>query len=205
MPSRNNDCNRGLNNAVFTGPSKFFVITGCSGGGKSTLLSELEKRGYRVFPEPGRQIVKEQQSVDGDGLPWKNATKFAELCVSRAMYFYNLALPLDTPVFFDRSVIDNISGIERSGLPIPVYFPRTLERYRYAQRVFMAPPWRELFVQDDERQHSYAEAEKEFYGLQQAYAANGYEVILIPKLPVQERADIIERELLSSLGEAGIE
>ena len=173
----------------------FYVLTGCSGGGKSTLLSELEQRGYRVFPEPGRQIVKEQQSVGGDGLPWKNATKFAELCVSRAMYFYNAALLHEPPVFFDRSVIDNISGIERLGLPMPAYFPQTLIQYRYAPRVFMVPPWREIFVKDAERQHSYTDAQEEFYGLQQAYEANGYEVVLIPKLPVNARADFIEREL----------
>jgi predicted ATPase len=184
------------NNSRSVGSTSFYVITGCSGGGKSTLLSELEKRGYQVFPEPGRQIVKEQQSVGGDGLPWQNSLRFAELCVSRAMYFYNAALLLNPPVFFDRSVIDNISGIERLRLPMPEYFSQTLVQYRYAPRVFMVPPWREIFVQDAERQHSFAEAEQEFYGLQQAYKANGYEVVLIPKLPVSERADFIERELL---------
>ena len=180
------------------GATRFYVITGCSGGGKSTLLSELEQRGYRVFPEPGRQIVKEQQFVDGDGLPWKDATKFAELCVSRAMYFYNSAQRLEPPVFFDRSVIDNIAGIERLGLPMPAYFPLTLVQYRYAPRVFMVPPWREIFVQDAKRQHSYADTEQEFYGLQQAYEANGYEVVLVPKFPVNARADFIERELRRS-------
>ena len=186
------------NNLRTVNAANFYVISGCSGGGKSTLVSELEKRGYRVFPEPGRQIVKEQLSVDGDGLPWKDVTKFAELCVSRAMYFYNSASSLDQPIFFDRSVIDNISGIERLGLPMPVYFPQTLVRYRYANRVFLVPPWREIFMQDSERQHSYADAEQEFHGLQEAYAANSYEVILIPKLPVRERAGFIERELLRS-------
>jgi predicted ATPase len=183
------------NNSRNIATTGFYVITGCSGGGKSTLLSELEQRGYQVFPEPGRQIVKEQQSVRGDGLPCKDTTKFAELCVSRAMYFYNAAQRLEQPVFFDRSVIDNISGIERLGLPRPAYFPQTLVQYWYAPRVFMVPPWRAIFVQDAERQHSYADAEQEFYGLQQAYQANGYEVVLIPKLPVNARADFIEREL----------
>ena len=182
----------------YAGATNFYVISGCSGGGKSTLLSELERRGHRVFPEPGRQIVKEQQSVGGDGLPWENATKFAELCVSRAMYFYNTAIALDEPVFFDRSVIDNIAGIERLGLPMPMYFPQTLRQYRYADRAFMVPPWCEIFAQDAERQHSFAEAEYEYYTLQQAYKANGYEVVAIPRLPVHERADFVERQLLHS-------
>jgi predicted ATPase len=47
-----------------------------------------------------------------------------------------------------------------------------------------------------QRQHSFADAEQEFYGLQQAYKSNGYEVILIPKMSVQERTDFIEQMLL---------
>lgn len=181
------------------GATNFYVISGCSGGGKSTLLSALAQRGYHVFPEAGRQIVKEQLSVGGDGVPWQDATRFAELCVSRAMYFYNSAAGVDGPVFFDRSVVDNICGIERLGLPMPGYFSQTLARYRYAPRVFMVPPWPEIFQQDEERQHSFEAAEQEFYGSLESYKAIGYEVVLIPKRPVQERADFVEREVSQAL------
>ena len=34
------------------------VISGCSGGGKSTLLMELARRGHAVVDEPGRRIVQ---------------------------------------------------------------------------------------------------------------------------------------------------
>jgi hypothetical protein len=41
-------------------PRSFFVvISGCSGGGKSTLLDELGRRRYAVVAEPGRRIVQE--------------------------------------------------------------------------------------------------------------------------------------------------
>jgi predicted ATPase len=63
----------------------------------------------------------------------------------------------------------------------------------------MVPPWPEIFAQDAERQHSFADAEQEFYGLQKAYTAHHYEVILIPKSPVQERADFVERMLHDSV------
>ncbi len=92
-------------------------------------------------------------------------------------------------------MIENISGIARLGLSMPAYFAETLIRYRYARRVLMVLPWREIFRQDAERQHSYAEAEREFDASQQVYRANGYEVVLVPKLPLQERADFIEHEL----------
>ncbi len=175
--------------------ANFYVVTGCSGGGKSTLLSELSRRGHMVYPEPGRQIVKEQLSVGGDGLPWQNATRFVELCVSRAMHFYISAKQYEKPVFFDRSMIDNITGMERLGMPMPEYLPRVMERYRYAKRVFMAPPWPEIYARDAVRRHSLEDAEQEFYWLEQAYKAYGYDVILIPKMPVGARADFVEREL----------
>lgn len=44
-----------LSNAAFPiVKENYVVISGCSGGGKSTLLSELAARGYHVVHEPGR-------------------------------------------------------------------------------------------------------------------------------------------------------
>jgi predicted ATPase len=182
-------------NPPFNGTDLMVVVSGCSGGGKSTLLAEMALRGYHVYPEPGRQIVKEQLHIGGDGLPWENAVKFAELCVSRAMFFYNTAMPIDRPAIFDRSILDNISGIERLGLPLPQYLKAALRRYRYARRVFMTPPWKELFSSDAERRHSFEDAEAEFASLLKAYKANAYEVVLIPKGTTSERASFLERQL----------
>ena len=49
---------------------RFVVISGCSGGGKSTLLIELGQRGYATVEEPGRRIVKEEMLGAGLALPW---------------------------------------------------------------------------------------------------------------------------------------
>ena len=56
---------------------RFVVISGCSGGGKSTLLSELGRRGYGTVEEPGRRIVREEMLGEGSALPWTDATAFA--------------------------------------------------------------------------------------------------------------------------------
>lgn len=186
-------------NPPFNGTHWMVVLSGCSGGGKSTLLAEMARRGYPVYPEPGRQIVKEELHVGGDGLPWKNTVQFVELCLSRAMYFYNTATPTGKPALFDRSIVDNITGMERLGFPIPPHWQLALQQYRYAPRVFMVPPWKELFSQDAERRHSFEDAEAEFEGLLKAYPANGYEVVLIPKGTPAERAAFLERELGDSI------
>jgi predicted ATPase len=70
-----------------------------------------------------------------------------------------------------------------------------LQRYRYARRVFMTPPWKELFSGDAERHHSFEDAEAEYVGLLKSYTANGYEVVLIPKGTPAERANFLERQL----------
>ena len=58
------------------------VLSGCSGGGKSSLLSELARRGYAVVEESGRQIVREQTYLGGDIFPWTKPRKFVELCMA---------------------------------------------------------------------------------------------------------------------------
>jgi predicted ATPase len=182
-------------NPALNGSDKLVVISGCSGGGKSSLLREMAARGYSVYLEPGRQIVKEQLYIGGDGLPWDNALKFVELCLSRAMFFYNTAQPGDRPVLFDRSIIDNVAGLQRLGYSLSPSHSEAVRRYRYARRVFMTPPWLELFAHDAERRHSLAEAEAEYEFLLAAYPAAGYEVVLIPRRSVGERAEFLEKEL----------
>jgi predicted ATPase len=182
-------------NPPLNGSERLVVVSGCSGGGKSALLAEMARRGYQVMPEPGRQIVKEQTYVDGDGLPWENMPKFTELCVSRAMYFYNMARSSERCVLFDRSIVDAVASLGRLGLPTPSYLCKALKRYRYAPTVFLAPPWEALFKSDRERRHAFVTAVAEYEDLLRAYPANGYAIELIPKAPVGERADFLEQRL----------
>lgn len=174
--------------------SKLVVVSGCSGGGKSSLLAAMRRRGYEVRPEPGRQVVREQMSIGGNGLPWADVAKLVELCVSRALYFYNTA-PADRCVLFGRSIVDAVCSLARLGLPTPVPLREALARYRYAPTVFMTPPWQELFAQDEERRHTSADAVAEYEHLMGTYPANGYEVEVIPKAGIHERADFLEERL----------
>lgn len=49
---------------------RFVVLSGCSGGGKSSLLAALARRGHAVVEEPGRRIVAEETRSGGSALPW---------------------------------------------------------------------------------------------------------------------------------------
>jgi predicted ATPase len=63
--------------------------------------------------------------------------------------------------------------------------------HRYHGRVFLAPPWPEIYQADPERRHGFEEAAEEHYRLESAYAALGYEVVALPRTNVERRAAFI--------------
>jgi len=170
---------------------RFVVISGCSGGGKSTLLAELSSRGYAVFEEPGRAIVKEQLACGGDWLPWADADKFVEACIARALEQLGQAAQVHGLAFFDRSVLDALNALETLRRPVPERFRGAIKQLCYHERVFMTPPWREIYTTDTERRHGFAQAVTEFETLQRFYARHGYEVLMVPKLTPEARADFV--------------
>jgi predicted ATPase len=171
---------------------RFVIISGCSGGGKSTLLAELARRGFATIEEPGRRVVREELASGGDALPWIDAIGFAHRITALAKEDYGAARALPRPVFFDRGLVDAAVAIEHlMGEPI---LADLAAHYRYASPVFLAPPWPELFASDAERRHDFASAVAEFERLAATYSALGYDVILLPKVSVAERlAFILER------------
>lgn len=176
--------------------SNYVIISGCSGGGKSTLLSELASRGYSVVLEPGRQIVKEQTVIKGNALPWTNLEKFLDLALSRYLFQFNSQKEQQRLVFFDRGIID---AIQLDTLQ-PEYFENAAKNFRYNRLVFLVPPWEEIFTSDTERKHSFESAKKEFNELLIKYKNFGYETVLIPKVSVEERVDFILEKLRASTG-----
>ena len=90
----------------------FVVISGCSGGGKSTLLIELAKRGYAIVDEPGRRIVKEELEGEGAALPWVDGVAFARRAIELAVADRAAASRLRGWVFFDRGLVDAAAALQ---------------------------------------------------------------------------------------------
>jgi predicted ATPase len=173
----------------------FVVLSGCSGAGKSSLLAELGRRSFPIYEEPGRQVVKEQLYIGGDALPWGNWSQFLELTISRSIHHMVTAARRDQLSFFDRGIVDQVSGLEHRGLPIPEHLAAAVERFRYHEKVFMMPPWPEIFSNDDERKHSFEDALASYEAQLRTYERFGYQIIFVPKLDVSARADFVLSQL----------
>ena len=176
---------------------RFVVISGCSSGGKSTLLAELGRRGHATVEEPGRRIVKQELAVEGSALPWVNKAAFARRAIELAIADRSAAAERPAGwVFFDRGLVDAAAALQHlTGEP-------TLEplgqAYRYHRRVFLAPPWLEIYVTDPERRHGLDEAIAEYRRLLVVYPSLGYEVTVLPKAGVAARADFVLRTLVGN-------
>ena len=174
-----------------TNADRFFVLTGGPGSGKSTLIEALAAAGYSRSFEAGRGIIQDQMAIDGPALPWRDPVLFAELMLSWDMRSYHIAEQSSGPVFFDRGVIDVAGYIRLLGLPLPRHVRKAIETCRYNRRVFIAPPWKEIYQGDRERKQSFEEAVRTYQTVAAAYTEFDYELIEIPRAPVEERVRFI--------------
>ncbi|CDX29949.1 conserved hypothetical protein [Mesorhizobium plurifarium] len=166
---------------------RFFVLTGGPGSGKTTLIEALRAEGFATAPEAGRGIIRDQTAIGGPALPWQDRALFAELMLAWELRSWHVARTEPGPVFFDRGAPDTIGYLRLCGLPVPDHVASAVRKFRYARRVFVAPPWPEIFTQDEERKQTLDEAERTFRSVTGVYAELGYELMTLPLVPVEER------------------
>jgi len=103
------------------------------------------------------------------------------------------ASTLEGWVFFDRGLVDAAAGLQH--LTGEAVVASLGETHRFYRRIFLAPPWPEIYVTDPERRHGFDFAVAEYSRLLEIYPALGYEVVILPKTQVAERADFILKAL----------
>jgi predicted ATPase len=160
------------------------VISGCSGGGKSTLVDALAGRGFPVVLEPGRRIVQ-----SGGPMPWHDPAGFARRAVALALDDWEQSAITSGTVFFDRGLVDAIEALRHvTGTEPPEAVGLGA---RYDPLVFLAPPWPDLFAPDADRRHDLTTAIAEYERLHAAYPALGYRPVLLPDVSVADRVAFV--------------
>lgn len=170
---------------------RLHVITGGPGSGKTSLIEALARAGYAHTVEAGRAIIQDQLAIDGPALPWRDPSAFAELMLSWELRSYRMAEAMAGPVFFDRGVTDLVGYLTLVGQPVPAHVTRAAERFRYNRRVFVAPPWPAIYVQDAERKQTPEEAVRTYEALVAAYSSCGYELVSLPLVSVEARVRFV--------------
>lgn len=167
------------------------LLTGCSGAGKSTLLEEMARRDWEVMKEPGRRVIRMESRMGGTGLPWEDATRFAQLCLKMAKADWE-SVRIGT-VIFDRGVWDAGFHLDRLGRAEE----GLMARYPYDDPVILAPPWEDLFATDPDRRHSFADAVAEYEDIAARLDRAKVPVAVLPQADVGARADWLVETLTS--------
>jgi predicted ATPase len=170
---------------------RFLVVTGGPGSGKSTLIERLARAGFGRSVEAGRGIIQDQVAIGGRALPWIDPALFADMMLAWEMRSYRMAQEQTGRTFFDRGVPDVAGYLRLMKLPIPTYLQKAIETFPYNSRVFIAPPWEQIFQPDRERKQDFAEAVRTYESLVTTYTAYGYELVELPRASVEERARLV--------------
>ncbi|WP_124398694.1 AAA family ATPase [Thermaurantimonas aggregans] len=172
---------------------KRVVITGGPGSGKTTILNQLRKRGFPVFEEISREIIRQSLQSGSDILPWDNLMDFSREVFFRRAKQYHAAN--DGLSFYDRSVIDTLAYLPLDNLTPDEEMTSWALHHKYFPSVFIAPPWREIYNRDPERREDWTTAVRIHDFLTETYTKFGYTLISIPFYTPEKRAEFILRKI----------
>lgn len=138
--------------------------------------------------EPGLRVIK------GSGpKPWDDRRGFIEAVVKMSHADLEKAAAQTGPVFFDRGIFDALSGLAKiEGFSLAELMPSV---FPYAEPVFFAPPWPEIFEQNEERPHSFEFALEESERLKRDLNLLAVKTLVLPKLNVDQRVAFVMHQL----------
>ncbi|SFU66185.1 Predicted ATPase [Pustulibacterium marinum] len=170
---------------------KKIVITGGPGSGKTSIIDELLKRKFHCLPEISREVILEARKKGIEQLFLTHPLLFSEKLLQGRVEQYNQTLQLDeTMVFLDRGIHDVLAYMDFIGDEYPESFVDSCKNHVY-DTVFILPPWKDIYISDNERYENYDQALKIHENLKKTYESYGYELMEVPTGTVEERTDFI--------------
>lgn len=144
--------------------------------------------GELVVEETARTVIREQLATGGDAVPWLDNDAYVAETARRDIAIYDAMAGETRRVFFDRGIIDSYGANGATPMPWLVEAVRTR---RYSRRVFIFPPWREIYESDNERRQDWAEAERTFEIICKRLPTLDYDPIVLPKASAEARATFV--------------
>jgi predicted ATPase len=169
------------------------AITGSPATGKTTLSLALEALGHNVFHEQAREIIQDSLDNNSNLVPWIDLKGFTEVVWDLRVKQYSDAL-LGTINFYDRTNIDAYAYLLKGKAKLTAAWKSDLDSQCF-DKVFFLPVWPEIHSLDKQRMESLEECLEVEQYLLQAYKSLGYECIIVPKLPVEDRVAFIKAHL----------
>jgi len=172
------------------------IVTGGPGAGKTTLLLALQARGHTIVGDSARSIIQDRRSRGLSPRPDPHEFVQDTLRIDVENFVHHAANP--GHVFFDRSILDALCGLDRIAPLSDAELSRWLSAYQYCSKVFVLPPWEAIYVNDAERDHTFEHAEWVHRITQEWYGRCRYQLIEVPRVAVAERCAYVLQTLSSA-------
>jgi predicted ATPase len=167
------------------------VITGGPSSGKTTVLKELEKMGYIIYPEAARVLIDEEMAKGKLLKEIRDDETEFQRKVLKIKIETEKRVPESKIVFFDRAIPDSIAYYQICGLDLKEVL-KFCKKNQYKKIFFFK---KLTFNQDYARTENGKTIEKLNKLLKESYRKLGYELINIPAMSVKDRVQKILREI----------
>jgi len=158
---------------------KKYVITGCSGSGKTAVTNEIASRGYTTVPEAAELVKVELHQKTNTALHWP-------LLVEKQQELEQLCT--DT-LFLDRGLLDVIVYCQFEGIDVPLQVISAAEKTKYAQ-AFVLTTFSN-YKQEYEQGFSREQVDMLVTLFLDVYSKFGCKSSIIVEKSIRERADFI--------------
>ena len=166
---------------------EIIVIIGGPGTGKTTLIDGLVQKGFCCYPEISRQVTAQAQQQGIEQLFLENPLLFSELLLEgRKKQFHDAHQEPHNIVFLDRGIPDVLAYMHYIGDSYPPFFDEACKEHIYT-KIFILPPWEDIYVSDQERYENFEQAQLIHDHLVETYQNYGYKLIEVPKDTVDKR------------------
>lgn len=166
------------------------IITGAPCSGKTAVINEIERRGIRVIHEVARAYIDRQlkkglqlSQIKTDALQFERHILLEKVRIQAS-------LPATATIFLDRGVPDSIAYFKLEGLD-PTESLRHSRSVRY-RRIFFFE--RLDFSIDDVRSENEKMAARLNDLLIEAYLQMGYDIEMVPVMPVKDRTEMVLKD-----------
>ncbi len=174
---------------------KIYVITGGPGVGKTSLISELESRGFRILKEAAREVSKSKKFI-GKSVLTINKKEFQEAIFNFQKEQVEKLLKNKIKkeiVFLDRGFGDTLVYDRLVKLKISKNKLRYIDKIRY-EKVFILD-FLDFYEKDNLRKESKKYQKKIHKEIISMYTKMGYNIVIVPSMSIEKRADFVEKFL----------
>ena len=173
--------------------NKRIVISGSPGAGKTSIIMGLKDKGYSVFKEFSRSLIKNSIAKKKSNLFLSDPIGFSRKLLNAREKQYEASKKIihskHQVVFYDRGLHDIYAYLKATDND-NLFLKKRIYSFKY-DLVFLVRPWKEIFKRDSERLESFEQAEMYYPFIKKTYEKH-HKVIELPEVSIEKRIFFIE-------------